>query len=302
MRNLLILSLLFTILSCEDKSSSHKQKETMKDKKTVEIQGHRGARGLWPENSLVGFLNTMDLGVSVLEMDVVLSKDGKVVVSHDPYFNPAICLSPSGEKINKGEEGSLFKMNYSEIAQFDCGSIGNPRFPKQAKSKLAKPLLSEVIENCLTKDPDVRFNIEIKSRTEWKGEYQPETIEEYVDAVVKEVDGLPYSQYNLQSFDTAILFDLAARYPQIRLSYLIEEQEISASTAQDLGIDLYAISPDYTLLNAELVKEYQKQGLKVIPWTVNEVSDMKRLIAWEVDGIITDYPDRFLEDIKKVSH
>jgi glycerophosphoryl diester phosphodiesterase len=297
MRNLLILSLLFTILSCEVKSSSGEQKETMKDKKSVEIQGHRGARGLWPENSLPGFLNTMDLGVSVLEMDVVLSKDGKVVVSHDPYFNPAICLSPSGEKINKGEEGSLYKMNYSEIAKYDCGSIGNSRFPNQKKSKVSKPLLSEVIENCLAKDSDVRFNIEIKSRTEWRGEYQPETIEEYVDAVVKEVNGLPYSQYNLQSFDTAVLFDLAARYPQVRLSYLIEEQEINASTAQDLGIDLYAISPDYTLLNAELVKAYQKQGLKVIPWTVNEVSDMKKLISWGVDGIISDYPDSCLKEI-----
>jgi glycerophosphoryl diester phosphodiesterase len=261
---------------------------------TTEIQGHRGARGLWPENSMVGFLNTMDLGVSVLEMDVVLSKDHKVVVSHDPFFNPAICIYSNGQKIEEGETISLYKMNYAEIEQYDCGSNGNPHFPQQQAIKVNKPLLSEVISTCIAKNPDVRFNIEIKSRAEWKGEYQPETILLYVDAVVNELSALPYSQYNLQSFDTAILYDLATRYPNIRLAYLIEEQELSPSSAQDLGIDLYAISPHFGLLNPGLVKEYQMQGLKVIPWTVNEIPDMKKVIDWGVDGIITDYPDRLL--------
>jgi len=263
---------------------------------TTEIQGHRGARGLWPENSMIGFLNTMDLGVSILEMDVVLSKDHKVVVSHDPFFNPAICIYSNGQKIEEGETISLYKMNYAEIELYDCGSIANPRFPQQQAIKVNKPLLLEVIKTCIAKNPEVRFNIEIKSQPEWRGEYQPESIAEYVDAVMKDLSELPYSQYNLQSFDTAILLDLASRYPQVRLSYLVEEQELTPNIARDLGIELYAISPDYNLLNAELVAEYQKQGLKVIPWTVNELEDMKKLMAWGVDGIITDYPDRWLSN------
>lgn len=260
---------------------------------SVEIQGHRGARGLWPENSIYGFLKTMDLGVAILEMDVVLSGDGKVVVSHDPFFNPDICLSPGGDGINSKDDFSLYSMDYDEIAKFDCGTLPYSRFPDQEKIPTQKPLLTDVLNSCIAKDPKIKFNIEIKSKADWMGIYQPESIDEYVDAVMLVLEALPTKQYNLQSFDSRVLHYLAKHYPEVRLAYLIENEKLTNKSASKLEIDLYAISPYYTLLSEELVKEYQRQGLKVIPWTVNEVTDMKRLIRWGVDGIISDYPNRF---------
>ena len=263
-------------------------------KNSVEIQGHRGARGLWPENSIYGFLKTMDLGVEILEMDVVLSGDGKVVVSHDPYFNPDICLNSSGAAIKNMEDYSLYAMDYEEIAKFDCGSFPNSRFPEQEKRATFKPLLEDVLDTCIAKDSEVKFNIEIKSREEWIGVYQPESIDDYVDTVMDVLRALPSAQYTLQSFDVRILESLAKRYPKVRLAYLVEDEKLTNETASRHGIHLYAISPHYKSLTKNLVKEYQKQSLKVIPWTVNEVVDMKRLIDWGVDGIISDYPDRCL--------
>jgi glycerophosphoryl diester phosphodiesterase len=291
-----IKMILFVVLitSCENEGSQNSNNLNMNSLKAIEIQGHRGARGLWPENSLYGFLKSIDLGVDVLEMDVVMTGDGQVLVSHDPYFNASFCLDPEQKEIRSEDENNLFEMSYEEISQYDCGSKIYPRFPDQEKIKVSKPLLSDVIKECLQKDPSIKFNIEIKSYPAWYGIYQPLSIDAYTDSVVNCLSALPYSQYNLQSFDTAILYDLAARYPQIRLSYLVEEKELSPSTAIDLGIKLYAFSPDYKLLNAELVKAYQKQGLKVIPWTVNELEDMKKLISWGVDGIISDYPDKLM--------
>ncbi len=291
--NYLILFLL--VLSCTSAENSSSMKN---DLTKIEIQGHRGARGLWPENSLYGFLKAMDLGVDVLEMDVVLSADSEVVISHDPYFSKEICLTPNAEEIKNEDDFNLFQMPYKEILKFDCGSKMHSRFPEQEKKRVSKPLLAEVINKTTEKDPSIKFNIEIKSNKEWLGIFQPESIDRYVDLVVKVIASLPVSQYNLQSFDTSILHSLAERYPNIKLSYLIEDQILNPNSAKDLGIQIYAISPDYKLLSKELVKAYQSQGLKVIPWTVNEVADMKRLAEWGVDGIITDYPDRWMELLK----
>ena len=211
-------------------------------------------------------------------MDIVMTGDGQVLVSHDPFFSEDICLDPNGKEIT--ERNNLFKMNYSEIREYDCGSKHHPRFPEQEKRKTSKPLLSEVIKESIKRDPNIKFNIEIKSYAEWYGVYQPSSIDDYVDHVLDCLHSLPYSQYNLQSFDTAILLSIANRYPEVRCAYLIEEQVLDSNSAKKLGIPLYAISPDYTLLSEELVKEYQKQGLKVIPWTVNKKEDMIRLADW----------------------
>jgi glycerophosphoryl diester phosphodiesterase len=288
--------LLLLVLSCE---SAENFSSMENDYTKIEIQGHRGARGLWPENSLYGFLKAMDLGVDVLEMDVILSADSEVVVSHDPFFSSEICLTPNAEKIENEGDFNLYKLPYKEIAEFDCGSKLHPRFPEQEKRKVAKPLLRDVISKTLEKNPSIKFNIEIKSNKEWLGIYQPESIDHYVDLVVEILDSLPVSQYNLQSFDTAILYSLAERYPNIKLSFLIEDQVLDSNSAKKLGIQLYAVSPDYNLLSEELVKAYQVQGLKVIPWTVNEIVDMRRLAEWGVDGIISDYPDRWMELINQ---
>ena len=111
-----------------------------------DVQGHRGARGLYPENSVIGFIKSIEMGVNTIELDVVISKDRQVVVSHEPWISHIICVDSLGLKINDDvNKYNIFKMNYNEIKKFDCGSIKNPKFLSQENSFVSKPLLREVI-------------------------------------------------------------------------------------------------------------------------------------------------------------
>src|SRR5581483_12492039 len=134
----------------------------------VEIYGHRGARGLFPENTIEGFLYSAGLGIHGIELDVAVSKDKKVVVSHEPWMNPKTCTKPDNSKVSFIRRKNLYKMNYETIRQYDCGLRGNPDFPEQKRMPAYKPLLSEVIEKvegCLSNNklPAIVYNIEIKS-------------------------------------------------------------------------------------------------------------------------------------------
>jgi len=285
------------VLSC-DTSNSNSEMNSRKQafNAKIDIQGHRGARGLWPENSIYGFIKTAQLGIKTLEMDVLLNGDGEVLVSHDPYFNSQFCLDENGNEITDEKEYNLYQMSQSEIDKFDCGSKLYLRFPEQEKIKVTKPLLKDLLISMEKEGFDaINYNIEIKSRKEWRGIYQPVSIDDYVKKVLKTLDQLPYDRYNLQSFDIEILRSIYQLDPKVRLAYLIEEQELSKTTIDSLDFPIYAFSPDYNLLSEELVAYYQSIGLKVIPWTVNEKSDMKRLAEWGVNGIITDYPNRWIE-------
>lgn len=117
-------------------------------KRAFDIEGHRGARGVYPENSIPGFIYALELGVTTIEMDVVVSADRKLVVSHDPWMSSAICLHPDGTPVTKDEEAglNLYRIDYDEIKRYDCGSRGNERFPLQQKMPVCKPLFSEVID------------------------------------------------------------------------------------------------------------------------------------------------------------
>ena len=291
---IIILMALF-VLSC-DLSTKNEMSSTQHPYARIEIQGHRGARGLWPENSIYGFIKTAQLGVETLEMDVVINGDGDVLVSHDPYFNSQFCLDPEGNEITDESEYNIFTMPQAEIEKFDCGSKFYPRFPEQEKIKVRKPLLKDLLIMMEKKGFNtIKYNIEIKSRNEWRGKYQPESIDDYVKKVLKTLAQVPYERYNLQSFDIAILRSIHRQDPSVRLAYLIEEVLLSESTVDSLDFPIFAFSPDYNLLSKALVSYYQSMGLKVIPWTVNEKSDMKRLAEWGVNGIITDYPNRWNE-------
>jgi glycerophosphoryl diester phosphodiesterase len=270
------------------------------DFKEIELQGHRGARGLWPENSIYGFLKTLELGVNVIELDIVVSGDYKILVSHDPFFNPHYCLDPNGKIISSKNAFNIFQMPYEEIKKFDCGSKIHPHFPIQEKLFAAKPLLADVIKTvdkkCLALGIDpIRLNIEIKSEAKWYGNHQPKTTDEYAQLIVKTLEETPFHRYYLQSFDEKILESVYSLAPKIELAYLVQNQELSNFNIDALSFPIIIISPEYQLLSRELVKEFQKQGLKVIPWNVNEKKDMLRLIDWGIDGIITDYPNRWKE-------
>ncbi|WP_020598538.1 glycerophosphodiester phosphodiesterase family protein [Spirosoma panaciterrae] len=271
---------------------------------SFDIQGHRGCRGLMPENTIPAFLKALDLGVQTLEMDVVISKDKQVVVSHDPYFNADFSLTPDGKPVSKRNQKSilLYQLNYADIQQYDVGSNGNPAFPEQQKLKTFKPLLSEVIDEAeayrKTKNlPAFAYNIELKSEPSEYNLSQPEPAAfcELVQAVLKQ--SLPPERVTIQSFDFAILRQWkrgadAGKYPKVKLSALVENLRSPEKNIEELGFKPDIYSPYFRLINQDKISRLHDQGILVIPWTVNQRADMVRLKEWGVDGLITDYPDR----------
>lgn len=269
----------------------------------IDIQGHRGARGLMPENTIPAFLYAVDLGVTTLELDLVVSKDGELVVSHEPYFSHEMCADSIGQRIASDTLYNIYQMTYEEVSQFDCGSLEHPRFPNQQKMKIGKPLFKDMIsavEDHLVKNrlPKVNYNIELKTNAATDNIYHP-TPEEFSELVYEEVSVLKiWNRVNIQSFDFRTLQYFRQKYPNVKLALLIENELRWEQNTDSLGFvpDIYSCY--YELLSQEIVKNLQKEGLAVIPWTVNNTKDMEQLIEWGVDGIITDYPDRTVELLK----
>lgn len=263
-------------------------------------QGHRGCRGLLPENSIPAFIKAIDLGVSTLEMDVAVSQDHKIIVSHEPWMSGKICITPDFETIDEEMEQQfkIYEMSSDMISIFDCGSLGNPRFPKQEKLSVSKPPLMDVFKTCEQyiqehKKQKVHYNIEIKSKAEWDSIYTPSP-DVFSDLLVGEIktSGIDMSRFCLQSFDIRILRYLHSNYPEITLAFLIEKPFNDVSDLIDhLGFTPPILSPYYKLLNQQKIENAQKLGMKVIPWTVNDKEEMQQLMDWGVNGIITDYPD-----------
>lgn len=271
-----------------------------------DLQGHRGCRGLMPENTIPAFIKALELGVTTLELDVVISRDRQVVVSHEPYFNAAFSIKPDGRPVSKKEQKELvlYQMEYAEIKRYDVGSNGNPAYPEQQKLKTYKPLLSEVIEQAeayrTAKNlPAFSYNIELKSEPSEYNKSQPEPALfcELVQAVIRKQ--LPPDRVVIQSFDFAMLTEWKQQaskenYPLVRLAALVENLRSPEKNLAELGFTPDIYSPNYRLLSADKVARLHEKGIKVIPWTVNQRDDMVQMKRWGVDGLITDYPDRAL--------
>lgn len=282
-----------------------------------DLQGHRGARGIYPENTIPGFIKALDYGVTTIELDLAITKDKRVVVSHEPWMSAEICLQPNGSEIAKAEEMNfnVYQLTYDEVKQFDCGSKGNERFPEQERTTAFKPLLSDVIK--VVEDHiksysryEVDYNIEIKSRKDGDYIYHPSP-QEFSDLVYALVDQyLPWERVVIQSFDIRVLKYWKEKYPHARLALLIENTKSPEKNIEELGFVPSVYSPYFKLLKKEQVDYLHtlnvtsppsatstgRNGkLRVIPWTVNEVDDMKKMKAMGVDGLITDYPNRAAE-------
>jgi glycerophosphoryl diester phosphodiesterase len=270
-----------------------------------DLQGHRGARGLKPENTIPSFITALHYGVTTLEMDVVITKDNQVILSHEPWMSAEICLKPDSAAIETKEEHSfnIYQLLYSDILLFDCGSKGNPRFPEQEKTIAHKPLLRDVIvavENHIKSytQYEVDYNIEIKSAKTGDHKFHPSP-EEYSDLVYQLIDQyLSWERVVIQSFDFRVLKYWNKKYAHVRLAALVEKRP-NPKAARDalnaLGFAPSIYSPDYVLIDKATIDLMHKKKIRVIPWTVNEKEDMKRLKSWGVDGIITDYPNRAAE-------
>ncbi|KLT65176.1 glycerophosphodiester phosphodiesterase family protein [Pedobacter sp. BMA] len=267
-------------------------------KQKFDIQGKAGARGIMPENTIEGMLKALDLGVTTLEMDAVISKDKMVVLSQEPYFNNEISLQPNGKPITLKDQKSfnIYKMNYEEIKKFDVGSKVHSRFPGQMKFKAYKPLLSETIDavEAYVKEHKLKkpvYSIETKTIKNGDHEFQPEPAE-FVDLVMDIVNEKKLAKrVIIESFDMRTLQYLHEKYPKVQTSLLIDEKEPFEDYIEKLGFKPTIYSPYSVLVGKGLVGRCHDMGIKIIPWTVNTVKEVKYFMNLGVDGIITDYPN-----------
>jgi glycerophosphoryl diester phosphodiesterase len=265
---------------------------------SIDWQGHRGARGLAPENSIPAFLAALTFPyITTLELDVVISADGKVVVSHEPWLNANICLDSKGREIPKNTKVNLYKMDYKEIKKCDCGSKGNKAFPEQKAVFSYKPLLRDVVkaadDYCKATNRQLpRFNIEIKSSLEADALYTPE-VSVFAEIVRKEIKKLKIASRScIQSFDPRAIRYLNEKEKSWTLAYLVEKVEDVNLQIEKLGFKPAIYSPHFEKVNHSTVRLCHEMGMKIIPWTVNDPKQMEILVQMGVDGIITDYPDR----------
>ena len=264
--------------------------------------GHRGCRGLLPENTIESFKEAIKLGVHAIELDIVVTGDNKIVVSHEPFMSQAYCLKPDGTELTSDEDQkfNLFQMSYDEIKQFDCGLKAHPRFSDQKSQKAYKPLLKEVIDTCddfvkKSSREFIDYIIEIKSAPKYYNTFYPEP-REYVALVLEAIAEYDFKdRIILKSFDIAILKEIKRQQPEIKVSLLINRQEVIFDKLKQLDFKPEILGPYYELLTKDIVAKYQNRGFQIFTWTVNEISDIEQIQFYGVDGIITDYPNRLVE-------
>ena len=325
-RQILFVSLVSSLLSC-----------LLFYPPTFDVQGHRGARGLFPENTLIGFRKTIEMGLTTLELDLGLTKDLVPVVSHDSYLNQNLCLDGNGDSIAVdmlGHGPLISNLTLKEIKTFDCGSL-NPdvlRFPQPPRKNIPGekiPTLQEVFD-LLAKYPEknIWLNIEIKIRPEFK---VTAPIDVFVKAVVQVIEyNNAANKINIQSFDWRVLESVKIQAPYIKTAALLGKStfksindsvpspwlngihfENSGGTALDIlqeaenYVDIFSpswrlIMPEDSLFLGNTVNELKNNGFPVIPWTINRAKAMEKVILLGVDGIITDYPDSLLMVLNKM--
>ena len=277
-------------------------------RRPFELHGHRGARGLWPENTLPGFKGALALGVSAIEMDVALTADGVVVLSHDPILDPSLTRGPAGGWIEPPGP-LLLDIDDAMLRGFDVGRIrpGTPQaaaFPaQQALDGVGLPRLAAVV----ALEPPVMLAIELKTfpdHPDWT--VPPQAMADAVLAVLDAAGAAGRSR--IISFDWRGLRYLRRIRPQLSLGYLTDAETTAAAalwwdgpSPADFGGSVpRAVAaeggtvwgPDHATLTKPEVEEAVALGLLVNPWTVNEPEDMARLIGWGVGALTTDYPDR----------
>lgn len=255
---------------------------------SFDVQGHRGCRGLMPENTIPAFIKAVDIGVVTLELDLAVSKDSQLVVSHDPWIDESIC--------NCTERIPIQSLTVSEIQQFDCGSKGNARFQNQQRIMVSKPLFQKVVDTVESyvaekQLPSVKFNIEIKSKPEWDARYTPPVTDFaslVVDFIHRQTDP---TLFCVQSFDSRALEAVHKLDSTITTAWLFALPNGWNVGLEGLSFRPTILSPNYLVTRKSYIQKAHRLGFKVIPWTVNETGEMQRLMKLRVDGIITDYPD-----------
>jgi glycerophosphoryl diester phosphodiesterase len=266
-----------------------------------DTQAHRGGRALMPENTIPAMLNAVKLGVHTLELDCYITADGKVVVSHDAFMSSVFMVKPDGSAINKADEKKyiLYKMPYDSIKLFPEGIKQHPDFATQQQVKTYKPLLADLIDSVenyvkIHHLKPVYYNMETKSKASGDNILNPAP-DIFVNLLMAVIDQKGITdRVIIQSFDIRTLQLLHTQRPNIKTALLTSAGDYD-SNIKPLGFTPTIISPDFKLVTPEIVRKAHENGVKVLPWTVNEEKDMKALHDLQVDGMISDYPDRLVK-------
>ena len=275
----------------------------------IDLQGHRGCRGIMPENTIPAFIKALEIGVTTLEMDVCITKDMKVVISHEPFMSHEICTKPDGEYVSKQEEMTfnIYEMSYDSLARFNCGLKDHPRFSQQTKMNVFKPLLSTAIDSIETYIKSkgiskVNYNIEIKSTSNGDNKYHPAP-DVFVELVLKVLKSKRIvKRTTLQSFDKRPIQYIYNKYPEITKAILVEFESNPKKVIESLGFTPEIYSPYFKLIDDNLISFCRNNNMKLIPWTINEESDVLKVLEYGVDGIITDYPKKIKEILSARTH
>lgn len=265
-------------------------------------EGHRGTRGLMPENTIPAMNKGVEVGANCIEVDIYLTKDNKVLIAHDPFVNVAHSLNWDGSEIPKSDAKKYVwhQMNYEDIRKFDVGSKPFPAYPQQQKIKVYMPLLGELIDSVEAYTtahnlPKPIYNLELKTSVRFDSLGYNASPAEVVKATVDVVRARNIgNRYYIQSFDVRPLQVVHKQYPEIPVGFLTEGKNVD-SNLKVLGFIPHIYSPQFGIVTKEMIDACHAKKMKFVPWTVNDKEKMKSLIAMGVDGIITDYPNYFAE-------
>jgi len=254
------------------------------------VHGHRGARARRPENTIPAFRYAIDQGVDALEMDMAVTKDNVIVISHDPILEPPVCSGPK-------ESSVIHELTLAEVRKWDCGKLQNPRYPNQmAIPGTRMPTLDDVFR--LARRGKFDYNIETKSFAD-KPEYTPSP-EEFVKLVLAKIRKYKLEKrIILQSFDFRTLVAMRKLAPEIRLSALTEKDTRDFAAIAAEGGKAEIISPEFHLVTGAKVAAAHAAGLQVVPWTADTEQDWDMLIEAKVDAIISDDPAGLIAHLKQ---
>ncbi len=275
-------------------------------KMKTEIFGHRGARGYFPENTITGFIEAVKMKVDWLELDVVVSKDNKVVVSHEPWMNSKFCSLPDGKPITRGTKFNLRKMNYDEIKTFDCGKRTNENFTFQKSVPEFKPLLNDAIEKtdafaAQNSFPLPKYCIELKSFKFFEKRFQP-PVKEFCELVYEIIKHpLISERVMIISFDKRVLQYFHSHDKNIKTGFTFVNLFSVKRNLKNLGYAPYAFNPYYKRISKKMIDNIHQAGMKINAWTVNSEKKMEQLIKMNVDGIMSDYPDVAIKTYNRIS-
>jgi len=299
----LIMCMMFFITGC---SSTDIQPRVFPEKTSIDLQGHRGARGLFPENTIPAFQCAIEHKMTTLELDTNLTKDGNLIVYHDSFINADLCLDP---KRNPAQSTRILDMTLEDLKKLDCGSIINEEFPEQRQVPGTKLItLSEFfhfVKQYEADHPDIpklRFNIETKFESAPDQEYLEKFAMVMVE-LIEEADVV--DRTTVQSFVLEVLPLIKKRNPALKTSALFQPSYVQGflmmmglnsirneiiEKTEKAGADI--ISPYHLYANRFFIQTCHEKNIRVIPWTVNEKKKIVTLLNNGVDGIISDYPDQ----------